>query len=90
MVGPELFKAYSAEELEMIMNGLPFIDIKDWEENTVYKGSYYKNHQVIRWFWEIMKDLKQEQLSKFFHFCTGSSRPPVEGFRYNITSENED
>lgn len=65
----------------MILNGLPFIDVNDWEYHTHYKGSYYKNHQVIRWFWEIMKTLDQSELMKFYQFCTGSKRPPVEGFR---------
>jgi len=69
----------------MKLNGLPFIDLTDWEVNSIYKGSYYKNHQVIKWFWEVMKELDQEQLSKFFHFCTGSTRLPVEGFRYILS-----
>ena len=67
----------------MKMNGLPFIDLGDWEANSVYKGLYNKSHQVIKWFWEVMRELDQEQLSKFFHFCTGSTRLPVEGFRYS-------
>jgi hypothetical protein len=81
VIPKELFQAYTVDELEMILNGLPFVDIADWELHTTYKGSYYKNHQVIRWYWQVMKELTQEQLSKFFLFCTGSTRPPVEGFR---------
>jgi len=68
----------------MILYGLPFIDVNDWETTTIYKGAYYKNHQTIRWYWEVIKELNQEQLSKFFYFCTGSKRPPVEGFRYRF------
>jgi len=81
VVPEETLQIYTIEELEMKLNGLPFIDLTDWEVNSIYKGSYYKNHQVIKWFWEVMKELDQEQLSKFFHFCTGSTRLPVEGFR---------
>lgn len=77
----ELFQVFTVEELEMILNGLPFIDIVDWERNTTYKGSYYRNHQIIKWFWEAMHELDQEQLAKVFRFCTGSQRTPVEGFR---------
>ena len=72
---------YDVEQLEMVINGLPFIDVLDWEANTNYKGLYSKSHQTVKWFWELMKELNQEQLSKLFHFCTGSSRVPVEGFR---------
>lgn len=81
VIPKDQFQVFTVEELEMILNGIPFIDINDWEHNTVYKGSYYKGHQVIRWFWQVMRELNQEQLSKFYHFCTGSSRLPVEGFR---------
>lgn len=77
----ELLQIYSVDEFEMVLNGLPFIDLADWEYNTNYKGSYYKNHQVIKWFWMTMKELDQEQLAKFYQFCTGSTHPPVEGFR---------
>lgn len=77
----EQFHVFTLEEIEMILNGLPFIDVHDWEHNTVYKGSYYKGHQVIKWFWQVMRELNQEQLTKFYHFCTGSTRLPVEGFR---------
>lgn len=66
----------------MIINGVPFIDIHDWEDNTTYKGGYHKNHQVITWFWNIVGEMSQEDLAKLLHFCTGSSRTPVEGFRY--------
>lgn len=77
----ELLQIYSVDEFEMVLNGLPFIDLADWEYHTNYKGSYYKNHQVIKWFWQTMKELDQEQLAKFYQFCTGSTHPPVEGFR---------
>jgi len=80
VVPKKIFKILTIEELEMILYGLPFIDVNDWETTTIYKGAFYKNHQTIRWFWEVIKELNQEQLSKFFYFCTGSKRPPVEGF----------
>lgn len=80
VVPKENFKVFSVQELEMMLYGLPFIDVNDWESTTVYKGGYYKNHQTIKLFWEVIRDLNQEQLSKFFYFCTGSKRPPVEGF----------
>ena len=81
VIPKELMQGFGVEEFEMVINGLPFIDINDWEVNTIYKGSYYKSHQIVKWFWQVMKELDQAQLSKFFLFCTGSTRPPVEGFR---------
>jgi E3 ubiquitin-protein ligase HUWE1 len=81
VISAELFQVFTIEELEMVLNGLPFIDTNDWEANTTYKGVYNRNHQVVKWFWEVVKTLDQEQLSKLFHFCTASTRAPVEGFR---------
>jgi len=89
VIPEETLQVYTVEELEMKMNGLPFIDLGDWEANSVYKGLYNKSHQVIKWFWEVMKELDQEQLSKFFHFCTGSTRLPVEGFRVLQSNRGE-
>jgi len=80
VVPKDFFQIFDIQEVEMLLYGLPFIDVNDWEGTTTYKGSYYKNHQIVKWFWEVMKELNQEQLSKFFYFCTGSTRPPVEGF----------
>ncbi len=82
MIPAELFQVFTIEELEMLLNGLPFIDTIDWEANTNYKGVYNRSHQVVKWFWEVVKTLDQEQLSKLFHFCTASTHAPVEGFRY--------
>ena len=64
----------------MILYGVPFIDIAEWREKTIYKGAYNKGHKVILWFWEFMEELNQEQLSKMLQFCTGSTRTPLEGF----------
>jgi E3 ubiquitin-protein ligase HUWE1 len=81
IIPKEALSVFEVNEIEMVLNGLPFIDIDDWERNTEYKGSYYKSHQVIRWFWETLRSLEQKDLSKFLQYCTGSSRTPVEGFR---------
>lgn len=62
------------------MYGMPFIDLNDWRSNTEYKGAYYKNHQVINWFWSFLETLDQAQLARFLQFCTGSSRIPINGF----------
>ena len=67
-------------ELELVICGKPFIDMKEWSENTIYKGKYSKSHKVILWFWECLSQHNQQELSKFLQFCTGSSRVPIKGF----------
>ena len=44
---------FDANELEYLMCGITQIDVKDWEEYTVYKGGYNKNHHVVVWFWKV-------------------------------------
>lgn len=65
----------------MILYGIPFIDVKDWKSNTIYKSPYNPNHQIIEWFWEVMEGFDQEQLANMLHFATGSSRTPIHGFK---------
>jgi len=89
VIPKEALSVFEVNEIAMVLNGLPFIDIEDWESNTDYKGSYYKNHQVIRWFWKVMKELTQQELSKYLQYCTGSSRTPVEGFRVLQSNRGE-
>lgn len=62
------------------MYGIPVIFIEDWQENTIYKQPYDKNHHIIIWFWAVMKEFDEDQLSKILHFCTGSIKIPIHGF----------
>lgn len=71
---------FTSDELELILNGAPFIDIEDWRNNTVYKD-YIASDVLIKDFWDLMSTSTQEDLSKILQFCTGSSRVPIGGFR---------
>ncbi len=70
---------FNSDEMELILNGQPFIDVYDWKVNSTYKD-YNENSNVIRNFWYVLNSLGQEELSKFLQFCTGSSRVPIGGF----------
>ena len=63
-----------------MVNGRPFIDLEEWKEFTLYKGAYNKDHQVIKWFWEILSEFTQKELSNLLLFATGASRVPLGGF----------
>ena len=82
VIPKQLLEIFEAHEFEMILNGVPFIDLEEWKQNTEYTGTYNASHKVIQWFWKEMKEFDQKQLSKFLQYCTGSSRTPVEGFKY--------
>ena len=75
-----LLKIFTSDQLGLLINGTPFIDVDDWRLNTQYKN--YNNYDnVIINFWDIISNLSQEDLSNFLLFCTGSSRVPIGGFK---------
>ena len=76
----DYLKIFSSDQLGLLINGTPFIDIDDWRMNTNYKN-YNDYDNVIIDFWEIISNLSQEELSNFLLFCTGSSRVPIGGFK---------
>jgi len=53
---------------------------EEWQEFTLYKGAYNKDHIVIKWFWEILSEFTQKELSNLLLFATGASRVPLGGF----------
>ena len=71
---------FNSNELELILNGRPFIDLEEWKLYTIYKAPYNQDHQVIKWFWEILSKLSQKELSNLLLFSTGASRVPLGGF----------
>ncbi len=76
----EYLKIFTSDQLGLLINGTPFIDIDDWRMNTIYKD-YNDYDNVIIDFWDIISNLSQEELSNFLLFCTGSSRVPIGGFK---------
>jgi len=71
---------FTSDEFELILNGRPFIDIEEWKIFTEYKEPYNNNHYIIKWFWEILNNLSQKELSNLLLFSTGSGRVPLGGF----------
>ena len=76
----EYLKIFTSDQLGLLINGTPFIDIDDWRLNTQYKD-YNDYDNVIINFWDIIYNLSQDDLSNFLLFCTGSSRVPIGGFK---------
>ena len=79
-ISKDIIKTFNSNELELILNGRPFIDIEEWRMNTVYKSPYKEGHKVIKWFWDILSTLTQKELSNLLLFSTGASRVPLGGF----------
>lgn len=65
----------------MLLNGPQFIDVADWKAFTVYKGYNHSDQQIV-WFWQVVGKYDQEMLANLLHYCTGSNRVPILGFKY--------
>lgn len=75
----ELLSVFDNQELELLICGIPKIDIKDWEDNTIYVGEH--DEKVTGWFWNIVSQFTNEQKARLLQFTTGSARVPVQGFK---------
>nr|XP_020653156.1 E3 ubiquitin-protein ligase HACE1 [Pogona vitticeps] len=67
---------------ELLLSGMPEIDVSDWRKNTEYTSGYDKDDPVIQWFWEVVEELTQEERVLLLQFVTGSSRVPHGGFAH--------
>lgn len=67
-------------ELELMISGMPEIDVNDMKANTVIK-SFSNTSRTIHWFWEVMKELERQDLALFVQFVTGTSKVPLGGFK---------
>ncbi|XP_017018362.1 E3 ubiquitin-protein ligase Nedd-4 isoform X13 [Drosophila kikkawai] len=76
-----LIKIFDEHELELLMCGIQNIDVRDWRENTLYKGDYHMNHIIIQWFWRAVLSFSNEMRSRLLQFVTGTSRVPMNGFK---------
>lgn len=75
---------FDANELELILCGLPNIDMEDWKANTQYSGMFStkgRGSEVVEWFWEIVTDeFDAEMKARLLQFVTGTSGVPARGF----------
>lgn len=81
LVPLNLIKIFDENELELLMCGIQNIDVKDWKQNTLYKGDYHPNHITIQWFWRVVLSFNNEMRSRLLQFVTGTSRVPMNGFK---------
>jgi hypothetical protein len=71
---------FDDKELEMLISGLPSIDIDDLRRNTDYV-QYTSDSEQICWFWKALEKFSEDELAWFLQFVTGSTQVPLEGFK---------
>jgi len=78
-----LLTVFDFQELELLMCGLPVIDMEDWQAHTEYSGDYEEvgaDYPVCQWFWEVVEEFDQEMKARLLQFVTGTSGVPSRGF----------
>ena len=71
---------FNEQELELLISGLPEIDVGDWKSNTEYHN-YSASSPQIQWFWRAVRSYDKEERAKLLQFVTGTSKVPLNGFK---------
>merc|ERR1740123_2616638 len=74
-----LIAIFNEQELELLLSGLPDINIDDLKANTEYHKYSVTSLQIV-WFWRALRSFDQTERAKFLQFVTGSSKVPLQGF----------
>ncbi|KAJ2627859.1 E3 ubiquitin-protein ligase tom1, partial [Coemansia sp. RSA 1290] len=82
VIPKELVQIFNEQELELLISGMPDIDVDDWRNNTEYHGGYNSSSAQIQWFWRAVRSFDQEERAKLLQFVTGTSKVPLEGFAH--------
>ncbi|KAK9474312.1 uncharacterized protein V1510DRAFT_373980 [Dipodascopsis tothii] len=80
IVPKDLVSIFNEQELELLISGLPDIDVDDWRNNTDYQN-YSASAPQIQWFWRAVRSFDAEERAKLLQFATGTSKVPLNGFR---------
>ncbi|KAI9848797.1 MAG: hypothetical protein M1838_000378 [Thelocarpon superellum] len=80
IVPAELISIFSEQELELLISGLPDIDVDDWKNNTEYHN-YTASSPQMQWFWRAVRSFDKEERAKLLQFVTGTSKVPLNGFK---------
>lgn len=86
MVPSELVSIFDAQELELLISGLPDIDVDDLRAHTDYHG-YKATDPTINLFWNVIKSFSKEEMALFLQFVAGTSKVPLDGFGALLGSE---
>ncbi|CAH0486749.1 unnamed protein product [Peronospora farinosa] len=79
VIPQELILVFDYQELELVLCGVPSIDVDDWKAHTQVSDELPED--LLSWFWETVEAFTDEERARLLQFTTGSSRVPVQGFK---------
>lgn len=80
IIPKDLVAIFDEQELELLILGLPDIDVQDWQNNTIYQNYSPSSDQIV-WFWRSVRSFDNEERAKLLQFATGTSKVPLNGFK---------
>ena len=79
---------FTAEELDLLICGVPEIDLDDLAKNIQFNSPYSIQHPLIVRLFKVLKTWKKDDLARLLRFMTGSSQVPAGGFRTYAVNGN--
>lgn len=72
---------FTPTELDLLICGVPEIDVDDLRKNCDFYYPYSPEHSIIKMFFNVISKWGHEDLAKLLLFITGSSQVPIGGFK---------
>ncbi|KAF9960631.1 hypothetical protein BGZ70_008530 [Mortierella alpina] len=79
VIPAHLISIFNEQELELLISGLPDIDVDEWKNCTEYQN-YSSSSPQIQNFWRAVRSFDQTERAKLLQFVTGTSKVPLGGF----------
>ena len=76
----DLISIFDEGELELLISGMPDVDVDDWKANTDYH-TYTASSPQIQWFWRAVRSFDKEERARLLQFVTGTGKVPLNGFK---------
>ena len=79
---------FAAQELELLLCGMPAIKVEEWKASAIYSGNHRDglpfgpDSPLALWFWQIVEALPQAECALLLKFSTGSAMVPSQGFEH--------
>lgn len=86
IIDPSWLSMFNQSELQRLVGGdSSEIDVEDLRSNTIYSGLYAigddgQEHDTIKMFWKVMRELKDEERREVLKYVTSTPRAPLLGF----------
>lgn len=84
------YKLMAPQELDILVSGEELFDWDALIKNARYKNGYTEKSKAITWFWDIFREMEQNDKRNFLKFATGTDKAPFGGLgSLRITIERD-